>query len=348
MAVVVECLPERPAEVAQFVATAAGRSFATGDAFERALSAHEAKGTARVFVARAGGRIVAVLPGRVERRLGGTWFRAQPQGTPAGPCFDPALAAHGDAALAEPAHALWRAVGEEARREGWLGGDVTLYGPAAAPGAAMLLPPPEVGAAHADEAHVIDLARGPVAWRAGLDNASRRMLAQAGRRGVTIAPGDAASDLDRVHALFLAQARAWKLARVRPLSFYRALLTPPTDARLWVARLGGEIVCGVLAFVSPLETYAWWSGASPTARAVRAYPAMLARMIEDCGSARVNLGFSGGQARLTDFKAQLGAVAVPVPIVELVPRPRTPWHALLVRARATLKSQRRRAAGSAA
>jgi hypothetical protein len=338
MPVTVRCLAERPAEVAQFLATAAGRSFATGDAFERALDTHEPKGSCRLFIARADdGRIIGVLPGRLEWRLGGAWFRAQPNGTPAGPCFDPALAG---LALAETASELWRAVDAAARSEGWLGGDVTLHGPAAAPGAEVLRPEPSVGRARLDEAHVIDLSRGPAAWHASLDNPARRMLAQAERRGVTIAEN--AADLDAVHALFLGQARAWKLPRVRPLSFYRALLLPPTDARLWVARLEGEVVCGVLAFVSPDETYAWWSGASPRARAVRAFPATLARMIEACGSARVNLGFSGGQARLTGFKEQLGAQAIQVPVIDLAPRPRTPWHALLVRAREHMRTRAKR------
>src|SRR5258708_5143673 len=122
-----------------------------------------------------------------------------------------------------------------------------------------------LGVARVDPASVIDLAGGPAGWRAALDNAARRMLSQAARRGVTIERTDGARDLDRVYALYAGQARAWGMRRVLPASFYRELLTPPTDAALWVARLDGEIVCGVLAFVSPRETYAWWSGSPPAA-----------------------------------------------------------------------------------
>jgi hypothetical protein len=331
-------LRERPVEVARFLATAAGRSFATGEAFERAFDAHGPCWESRTFVAREEGRIVAALPGRLERRFGGAWFRSQPFGTPAGPVLDPVLDARGAAALVPVVTALWRKVGETAREEGWLGGDITLTGRAAAPSGAALLPPADVGSVRHDEAHVIDLSAGPVAWRAGLDNAARRMLGQGERRGVTVEPGRE-GDLARVYVLWQEQLRAWGARDPRPPAYFAALLAPPTDARLWVARLGVEVVCGVLAFVSPEETYAWWSGASPKARPARAYPAMLARMIEECGSSRVNLGFSGGQSRLTDFKEQLGARAVPIPVVELTPRPRTPWHALLVRVR----EQRRRA-----
>ncbi len=331
-------LRERPAEVARFVATAAGRSFASGEAFECAFDAHGLGWAPRPFTVHDGGRLVAVLPGRLERRFGGAWYRSQPFGAPAGPLFDPALAALGPDALAPAARALWRALSEAARAEGWLGGDVTLTGWCAAAGGEALLPPPTLGAVRHDEAHVIDLSGGAAAWRAGLDNAARRMLGQGAQRGVLLETGGPA-DLPRVYALYRDQLRAWGGRDPRTLAFFTALLEPPGDARLWIARLEGEIVCGVLAFVSEEETYAWWSGASPRARPVRAYPAMLARMIEDCGSRRVNLGFSGRRSRLTDFKEQLGARALAIPVLELTPRPRTPWHALLVRAR----EQRRRA-----
>ncbi|MEP7028045.1 MAG: GNAT family N-acetyltransferase [Candidatus Eisenbacteria bacterium] len=331
-------LRERPAEVAGVAATAAGRSFATGEAFERAFEAHGPRWEPRPFTVRGGDRLLAVLPGRLERRFGGAWYRAQPFGAPAGPLFDPALAAEGPARLAPVAAALWRALGDTARAEGWLGGDVTLAGAAALPGGEALLPPPDMGTLRHDEAHVIDLAAGPAAWRASLDNAARRMLGQGEKRGVVIAPGEAA-DLPVVFGLYREQLRGWGGRDPRTLAYFLALLESPGDARLWVARLEGAIVGVVLAFVAPEETYAWWSGASPGARAARAYPAMLARMIEDCGSLRVNLGFSGRRSRLTDFKEQIGARPVSIPVLELTPRPRTPWHAMLVR----LREQRRRA-----
>jgi hypothetical protein len=188
---------------------------------------------------------------------------------------------------------------------------------------------------------VIDLSHGLEGWRGTLDKRARAMLRKPGERGVTLGEGDAEEDLARVYEHFLGQARHWKLPKVRPLSFYRALLEPPTDARLWVARKDGVVLCGVLAFVAPQETYVWWSGSSPEARPLQAFPGMLARMVEDCGSARVNLGFSGGLARLGDFKRQLGAAPLPVPILELAPRPRTPWHALLVYARSQARARAR-------
>jgi hypothetical protein len=339
MSLAARCLADRPAEVARFLATAAGRSFSTGEAFERALDLHDPPRDRRCFVVSEGDRLVAALPGRLERRFGGAWFRAQPHGTPAGPLF---ASDSDDALRASAASVLWPALEQAAREEGWLGGDVTLYGPAGASRA--LWPGGALGTMREDEAHVIDLTGGVEAWRASLSNASRRMIGQAARRGVSFEVGGAA-ELDATYALFLAQARRWGLSRVRPLSFYRALLEPG-GARLWVARLSGRVVCGVLAFVSPEETYLWWSGSSPDARPVRAYPATIARIVEECGSARVNLGFSGRQARLTDFKEGLGARPIAVPIVELAARARTPWHALLAAARDGVR--RRRLHGSPA
>jgi hypothetical protein len=60
-------------------------------------------------------------------------------------------------------------------------------------------------------------------------------------------------------------------------------------------------------------------------------------VIEECGSRQVNLGFSGGQRRLADFKEQMGAVTRLTPVLDLAPRPRTPYHALLVLARRGMK-----------
>ena len=335
MALAAQCLADRPAEVARFLATAAGRSFSTGEAFERALDLHDPVRDRRCFVVSEGNRLLAALPGRLERRYGGAWFRAQPHGTPAGPGFDPALDATDRTAAAR---ALWAEVARVARAEGWLGGDVTLTlgGPAQA--CPELAPPPELGQVRREAAAVIDLAQGLDGWRGTLDKRARAMLRKPGERGVELGVGSL-DELAQVYEHFLGQARHWKLSKVRPLSFYRALLEAPTDARLWVARKDGRVLCGVLAFVAPEETYVWWSGSSPDARPLQAFPGMLGRMIEDCGSARVNLGFSGGLVRLGDFKRQLGALPVPVPILELAPRPRTPWHALLVFARTRARAR---------
>ena len=223
-----------------------------------------------------------------------------------------------------------------ASEEGWLGGDLTLWGPAATE--AQAAPPVSLGTLRWDAMHVIDLAAGPGAWSASLRKSATRTFGAAARRGVTIAEEPQA--LAQVYALYAEQARAWPGHRARPLAFYAALLEPPSPARLWVARLAGRAVAGILAFVDPVETYAWWSGAAAAARASRAYLATLAAIAEGCGSTRLNLGFSGHQRRLTDFKEQLGAVPLPVPIVEIAARPRSPWHALLGRARERARARR--------
>jgi hypothetical protein len=132
---------------------------------------------------------------------------------------------------------------------------------------------------------------------------------------------------------------------VRPLAFYRALLAPPTPWRLWVARAAGRVVCGVLGHVDPDETYVWWSGSSGEARRLLAFPAVLEELVASCGSRAVNLGFSGGQVKLTDFKEQLGAEPRPLPIFEPAPRPKSPYHALLAFGReAARRRTRERAA----
>ena len=339
--------PGRPPELAAFAARAEGRSFATGDAFARAFERHGPGWPAwsiTVGDPAAGGATVAALTARIERRFGGAWLRAMPFGVPAGPLFAPGLSAD---ARRLAAFALWTELALDARAEGWLGGDFTYSGPAA--NDSTLRAPAALGRERIDEAHVIDVSAGADAWLAGLRKRARQQLTKAERLGVTIERTSAAPDLAAVHALAAEQAAAWGVRAVHSLAFYQELLAAPEaagGARLWVARAEGRVVCGVLAFVDVAagESYVWWSGSGLEARRLLAFPSVLSRVVTDAaaeGIARVSLGFSGHQARLTDFKEQMGAQPVPVPILEPAARPRTPWHSLLVVARERLRPRPR-------
>ena len=321
--------PGRPADFDAFAAGALGRTFATGPAFHRAFTRHGPGWDGLVVTVRADGSLVTALEGRLERRLGAVWLRAQPYGAPAGPLLSPALPA---AERARAAHLLWSELDRVARAEGWVGGDVTYAGPALdEPG---LRAPASLGAERLDVAHVIDASAGYEAWHASLRKRARQQFTKAVRLGVTVSEAsDDGAALARVHALHAEQARAWGTRDTRPLAFYQALLDPPGGARLWVARAGNEVVCGVLALVEGEEAYVWWSGSGLEARRLVAFPYLLSRVVAECGRPRLSLGFSGRMARLTDFKEQMGAIEVPVPILELTPRPRTPYHALLAAAR---------------
>ena len=339
----------RPAGFDAFAAEARGRTFASGPAFHRAFTRH-GPGWDGIVVAvhrasLAGGAspLVAALEGRLERRLGAAWLRAQPFGAPAGPLFAPDLAASGQVAAAR---LLWSELDRVARAEGWVGGDVTYAGPARDEPA--LRAPASLGEERIDVAHVIDVSAGYDAWHAGLRKRARQQFTKAVRLGVSVdeASTDAAA-LARVHALHAEQARVWGTRDTRPLAFYQALLEPPAGARLWVARAGGEVVCGVLVLVEGEDAYVWWSGSGLEARRLVAFPYLLSRVVAECGSPRVSLGFSGRMSRLTDFKEQMGADEVAVPILELAPRPRTPYHALLAAARRHARERRSRSAASA-
>jgi len=316
-------------DLAAFAARARGRSFAAGDGFRRAMALHVPGWAPCTLVARAEGAIVGLLPGYVARKAGGAWLHALPLNAPAGPMLAPG--ATDDAAVVA---ALWQGLDRVARRFGWLGGQVTLAPPAAASEA--LWPPAALGNLRMEESHVVDLAAGYAAWLDGLRHRARKQLVKAEGHGVEVRESRDPDDLARVYALYVEQARGWGKGRVRPQGFYASMLVPPTSARLWVARANGTILCGTIAFVDPEETYLWWSGSSPAARDTLAFPALLAGVMRDCGSRTVNLGFSGGQKRLTDFKEQMGAVEQRVPILDLAPRPRTPYHALLAAAHRSL------------
>lgn len=339
--------PGRPADFDAFAAAAPGRTFATGPAFHRAFTRHGPGWGGITLAVRAGsdgrGPLVAALEGWVERRLGGAWLRAQPFGAPAGPLFAPGLDGAGRAAAAR---LLWGELDRVARGFGWIGGDLTYAGPAALDPA--LRAPATLGRERVDIAHVIDVAAGADAWRASLRKRARQQFTKAERLGVSVDSTDDPADLAAVHALHAGQVRAWGGGDVRPLAFYRTLLeTPGGGVRLWVGRAGGAVVCGTLVFVDPEEAYVWWSGSGLEARRLVAFPYLLSRVVAGSGSARVSLGFSNRMERLTDFKEQMGAAAVEVPILELTPRPRTPYHALLSAARGHLRSRRGRGVAEA-
>jgi hypothetical protein len=336
--------PGRPADFDAFAAGARGRSFATGTAFHHAFVRHGPGWDGLTLAVRSGadgrGPLVAALEGWVERRLGGAWLRAEPYGAPAGPLFSPGL--DGAERLAA-ARLLWGELERLARAAGWIGGDLTYAGPAA--GDPALRAPATLGAERVDISHVIDLAAGPEAWRASLRKRARQQFTKAERLGVSVEASDDPADLLAVHALHQAQIRAWGGREARPLVFYRTLLEAPGGGvRLWVARAGGAVVCGTLVFVDPEEGYVWWSGSGPEARRRVAFPYLLSRVVVECGCARLSLGFSNREERLTDFKEQMGAAPVEVPILELTPRPRTPYHALLAAARGRLRGRGRRVA----
>jgi GNAT acetyltransferase-like protein len=335
--------PGRPTDFDAFAAGALGRTFATGPAFHRALLRHGPGWGGLTLGVRAGsdgqGPLVCALEGWIERRLGGAWLRAQPFGAPAGPLFSPGLGATERAAATR---LLWTELDRVARAFGWIGGELTYAGPAALDPA--LRAPAALGTERSDIAHVIELAEGPEAWYASLRKRARQQLTKAERLGVTVEATADPADLDAVHAHHVGQLRAWGRRELRPLAFYRALLEPPAGARLWVARAEGAILCGVLVFVDPGEAYVWWSGSGLEARRRLAFPYLLSRVVAECGSARVNLGFSGREERLTDFKEQMGAAALAVPILDLLPRPRTPYHALLATVRDRARARRARRA----
>jgi hypothetical protein len=334
-----------PPDVDAFAAGAIGRSFAADPAFRAAFERHGPGWRWWTATLRDdAGTLVAALPGAVERRFGGAWLRLAPYGAPAGPLLAPGLDAEGRRAAAA---ALWAGLDDHVRRRGMLGGDLTFTRPAADD--AALRPRAGLGVERSDDAHVIDAGAGYEAWHASLRKRARQQLTKAERLGVTAGVDCSAGALDAVHALHLEQMRRWGGRDVRPAAFYRALLDAPGDAaRLWVARADGAVLCGVLVLLGGEDAYVWWSGSGLEARKRLAFPYLLSRVVAECGRGIVNLGFSGRQDRLTDFKEQMGAQPVAVPILELTPRPRTPYHALLAAGRAAARDWRARRAAAAA
>jgi len=251
------------------------------------------------------------------------WARSLPFGTYGGP-----LVARDDPEPAAVRALLARGVAARLVEERVAGGEIVH-----APDDQALDPAwREIASATtAGDTHGLGLERPHEELVAGLHRETRRGLRHAEKSGVT-ADVDAAA-LPAAYALYRAQAGAWRGHRLFEPAFLEALLAHgPGFARLHVARRGSELLCAILVLSGGGETFAWWSGASPAARALLAYPFLMldiARRAAEAGDRRFNLGGSGGRENLHAFKESLGAVPRRVWIYHLAPR-RADWRLKLV------------------
>jgi len=259
----------------------------------------------RVIVVEEEGALRGGMPLAIERRGGLAWIRALPSLLPAAPLSSGGPKGDVDLAVA-------RALGDLQREIRACGGEWACYRPAGEPVAEAALSQVR-GETRWMECARIDLSGGIDAALRAMDRKTRQEVARARHPAITFeeAPGA----LDEAYALHVHQSRAWR-HRPLPIELSRRLLDSGA-AQLLCAHDARGVLCAALALDGPNETFLWWSGSHPGARASEVFPALMwwaAEWAAARGRARLNLGASRGLERLTRFKLSLGAKPFRYPI----------------------------------
>jgi len=105
--------------------------------------------------------------------------------------------------------------------------------------------------------------------------------------------------------------------------FAEIRLRDPENARLWVARLGGEVVAGALVFYAPRHA-AWWHASVASAHfGKRPMNLLLHEMIRDACEqdlAILDMGPSHGHGGVEEFKSGYAAETFACPMIRTGPR----------------------------
>ena len=254
------------------------------------------------------GALIGGGPLVLERRFGLEWMRAMPYTLPGAP-----LARHGRHADVD--RVVAEALETKARESGVIGGEWVLFrpaGPAVDASAVERLP----GETLVTTTEIVDLSAGAAAAYARIGRRERESIASARARGLACAEEPEA--LDETYALYVAQARAWRGHRPKPLPLLRRLLAGDLPAaRLFTVRDSRGLLAGALALVGEREWLVWWSGSHPEARRKQAFASLLWSVGESAaraGAWRMNVGGDAGRGGIAAFKKSLGAAPLPVPI----------------------------------
>lgn len=260
----------------------------------------------RLIEVRDEGRLVGGAPCAIETRLGLSWLHAMPFGLSAAPLALPGWESEVD-------EAVGTALATFQRERALVGGEWSCYRAARAAVAPSALERLE-GETRFMESAVIDLGSDSGEVRARMDRKTRQDIVRSASRGVRCEVDALA--LERVYALHAQQARLWRGHRVLPLELSRRLLALGA-AHVLVAHDRDGVQCGLFALDAPHETFLWWSGSHPSARASDATPRLMAWAAEwarSRGRRRLNLGASRGLAALESFKRSMGARSVRYPV----------------------------------
>lgn len=191
------------------------------------------------------------------------------------------------------------------------------------------------GLGEAEQTRALRLEGGFEALASGFSSGARWGARRAAREGIEIG---IAIDLEEWRAYYAAYVDSLARWGDRATSRYdwdlfaQIRARDAESARLWVARLRGEVVAGALVFHAPAHA-AWWHSAAVAAH-LRKQPMhlLLHAMIRDAceqGLAVFDMGPSHGHSGVEEFKAAYGAEPFPCPLLRTAP---ATWRSRLRRA----------------
>jgi hypothetical protein len=172
-----------------------------------------------------------------------------------------------------------------------------------------------------DEASAIDISGGSDRALSRVGSKSRRMAAQARRRGVSCAIESGATAIDAYYGLLLdAAEKRWHIAQPRlSKELIEAVVVGDADsAELWLARYEGAPIAGGIALYGSQEALLWTTAMRTGMEVLRPHNILHWDIIEHAAARGMhwyNLGSSAGMPGVLKFKQALGAESVPYQII---------------------------------
>jgi len=188
------------------------------------------------------------------------------------------------------------------------------------------------GRGPAEETRALELAQGFAALERGFAQDARWGARRARREGVEIGVAVELRDWEAYFGVYAESIARWggNATSRHGWELFAAIRdVAPEDARLWVARVAGEVIAGALVFYAPQHA-AWWHSAARAAQ----FPKQPMNLLIDeilrdaCaqGLAVFDMGPSRSLADVERFKASFGATALACPLVRGRP---LAWHVRL-------------------
>jgi hypothetical protein len=165
------------------------------------------------------------------------------------------------------------------------------------------------------ETSVIDLRDGSDLAISAMSGNSRRMAAQAVRRGVTCGRELGSDVVSTYFSLLTDSAARWGLPGPRVSEhFVNALVSfGSKDVEIWIARYEGDPIAGAILLYGSQEVHVWSAAMRGTMAVLRPNNLLHVEMIRAAasrGASWYNLGSSEGLSGVRKFKESLGAKSV--------------------------------------
>ena len=150
-------------------------------------------------------------------------------------------------------------------------------------------------------------------WDRAFEKSKRRQTRKALREGLTVAEARSIEEVSRYYEIYVQRVEKWNEGFRYPEKLFAELFTRGKGAvKLFVARLGDELLGGHLNFYFKDAVIAWNGVARDTADGTQASTLLYSECVRHAcqnGYRSYNLGSSLGKRSLIDYKESLGGVS---------------------------------------